>query len=83
MTNEEKQACLEQSISLDNDRLRRTVEDAMRQIEACLTYTDTDTLNALHSLKCLASNLNNICKHADEVATRIQMRNEALDLLKK
>lgn len=82
MTNEEKQAYLEQSISLDNDRLRKTVEDAMRQIEACLTYTD-NTLNALHSLKCLASNLNNICKHADEVATRIQMRNEALDLLKK
>lgn len=81
MTNEEKQAYLEQSISLDNDRLRKTVEDAMRQIEACLT--DTDTLNALHSLKCLASNLNNICKHADEVATRIQMRNETLDLLKK
>ena len=43
MTNEEKQAYLEQSISLDN----------------------------------------NICKHADEVATRIQMRNETLDLLKK
>lgn len=83
MTNEEKQAYLEQSISIDNDRLRKTVEDAMRQIEACLTCTDTDTLSALHSLKCLASNLSNICKHADEVATRIQMRNEALDLLKK
>ena len=83
MTNEEKQAYLEQSISIDNDKLRRAVEDAMRQIEACLTYTDTDTLNALHSLKCLASNLNNTCKHADEVATRIRVRDEAVGLLRK